>query len=157
MQILDSLNLKYKLNNYFSNWFSKNKELFELYEVSSDYYERNNLINNPKYEQIYNTLRKKLFTWMEDSDFGNISESNMLEQMFTSYISIPKLNIPKLIKSDVGYIIESNNLNTSVGWKNKNETIWNIYTTNEIIRPNGDLEILLFRPGYEILKKTFKK
>ena len=157
MQILDSLNLKYKLNTYFSNWFSKNKELFELYEVSSDYYESNNLINNPKYEQIYNTLRKKLFTWMDDSDFGNISESNMLEQMFTSYISIPKLNTPKLIKSDVGYIIESNNLNTSVGWKNKNETIWNIYTKNEIIRLNGDIEILLFRPGYAILKKTFKK
>ena len=62
-----------------------------------------------------------------------------------------------MIKSDVGYIIESNNLNTSVGWKNKNETIWNIYTKNEIIRLNGDIEILLFRPGYEVLVKTFTK
>tara|TARA_B100001778_G_C18377168_1_gene533510 strand:- start:464 stop:748 length:285 start_codon:yes stop_codon:yes gene_type:complete len=94
---------------------------------------------------------------MEDSDFGNISESNMLEQMFTNYISIPKLNIPKLIEIDLGYLIESNNINTSVGWRNKNETIWNIYTKNEIIQPHGDFEILLFKPGYEILKKAFKK
>ena len=51
----------------------------------------------------------------------------MLEYMFTSSISIPKLNIPKLIESDVGYLIESNNLYASVGWRNKIEKVGNIY------------------------------
>jgi hypothetical protein len=157
MQVLDSLQQKQELNNYFSNWFSKYKDRFELYKVSEDYYETNNLINNPKYELIYKTLHEHLFEWMDNSDFGNISESNMLEHMFTSSLSIPKLNIPKLIIKDVGYIIESNNLYTSVGWRNKNETIWNIYQKNEIIKPNRDFEILLFRPGYETLIKAVKK
>ena len=103
------------------------------------------------------TLKKHLFEWMDNSDFGNISESNMLEYMFTESISIPKLNTPNLIESDAGYLIESNNLNTSVGWRNKNETSWNVYQKNEIIQPNNDFEILLFRPGHETLIKAVKK
>ena len=81
----------------------------------------------------------------------------MLSSMFTSSMSIPKLNIPKLIINDVGCLIESNNLYTSMGWRNMNETIWNIYKTNELIHPKDDFEVLLFRPGYEILIKVFKK
>ena len=128
-----------------------------MYEVSEDYFEANNLINNPKYEQIYNSLQYHLFTWMEESDFGNMSESAMLDSMFTSSMSIPKLNMPKLTINDLGYLIEPNNLNISMGWRNKKETIWNIYKTNELIQPKDDFEVLLFRPGYEILIKAFKK
>ena len=157
MQVLDSLHQKQKLNTYFSNWFSKNKARFELYEVSEDYYEGNNLISHSKYEQIYKKLQYHLFTWIKDSDFGNMSESTMLESMFTSSMSIPNLNIPKLIINDLGYVIESNNLYTSVGWRNKNETVWNIYTTNELIQPKENFEVLLFRPGYKILVQPFKK
>jgi hypothetical protein len=157
MQVLNSLKQKHELNTYFSNWFSKNKDRFELYEVSEDYFETNNLIHNPKYELIYKTLHHHLFTWMEDSDFGNMSESDMLDLMFTSSFSIPNLNMPKLIINDLGYLIESNNLYTSVGWRNKNEKVWNIYTANELIHPTDDFEVVLFRPGYKILVKPFKK
>ena len=157
MQVLDSLQQKQELNTYFSNWFSKHKERFELYEVSVDYYESKNLIHNPKYKQIYKTLQHHLFRWIEYSDFGNMSESAMLDSMFNSSMSIPKLNIPKLIMSDVGYLIESNNLYTSVGWRNKNETVWKIYKEKDLIKPKDDFEILLFRPGYEVLVKAFKK
>ena len=51
----------------------------------------------------------------------------MLDSMFTNSMTIPKLNIPKLIVNDFGYLIESNNQYTSVGWRNKNEKVWNIY------------------------------
>ncbi len=157
MQVLDSLSLNQQINTYFSNWFSKNKDSFELYEVSKDYYETNNLIYNPKYDSIYKILHYHLFIWLEDSDFGNMSESAMIESMFTSSMSIPKLNIPKLVRNDFGYLIESNNLYTSVGWRNKNEAVWNIYTANELIQPKDDFEVLLFRPGYAVLILPFKK
>lgn len=157
MQVLDSLQEKKELDTYFSNWFSKHKDRFELYEVSKDYYEANNLINHPKYERIYKTLHHHLLKWMEESDFGNMSESVMIDSMFTSSIFIPKLNTPNLIVNDLGYLIESNNIHTSVGWRNKNETVWNIYTANELIHPKHDFEILLFRPGYEVLIKDFIK
>ena len=157
MQVLDSLQKKQALNTYFSNWFSKHKNHFELYEVSEDYFEDNNLINNPKYESIYKTLQHYLFKWMRDSDFGNISESDMLDSMFSSSMSIPKLNIPKIIIDDLGYLIESNNVYTSIGWRNRNETVWNIYTANELIQPKDDFEVVLFRPGYKTLIQPFKK
>ena len=102
MQVLDSLQKKQELNTYFANWFSKNKNRFELYEVSQDYFETNNLMPNAKYEWIYEALKDRLFTWMEESDFGNMSESAMLDDMFTSSMSIPKLNMAKLIMNDIG-------------------------------------------------------
>jgi hypothetical protein len=86
-----------------------------------------------------------------------MSESVMLDSMFTSSISIPKLNMPEIIINDVGYLIQSNNLNTSIGWRNKNEKIWNMYTSNELIKPKDNFEVLLFRPGYKILIQAFKK
>ena len=83
MQVLDSLKEKKELNTYFSDWFCKNKNRFELYDVTVDYFETNNLINNPKYEQIYKTLKYYLFEWIKDSDFGNMNESAMIETMFS--------------------------------------------------------------------------
>jgi len=157
MQVLDSLNNKQELNTYFSNWFSKDKDRFELYEVSEDYSETNNLIHNSKYEGIFKTLKHYLFAWIEESDFGNISESAMLDSMFTKSISIPKLNMPEIIINDLGFLIKSNNLYASVGWRNKNEKIWNIYKTNQLINPNEDFEVIIFRPGYEVLTQVFKK
>ena len=157
MQVLDSLKEKKELNTYFSDWFHKHKSRFELYDVTVDYFETNNLINNPKYEQIYKTLKYYLFEWIKNSDFGNMNESAMLESMFSKSISIPKLNTPKIVASNSGYIVESNNPNTSVGWRNENEIVWNIYTENKIIQPKNNFEILLFRPGYEILIKKIKK
>ena len=157
MQVLDSLKQKQKLNTYFSNWFSKDKDSFELYEISKDYYEASNLIHDPKYKEIFKKLQRYLFAWIKESDFGNMSESDMLNHMFTSSMSIPKLNMPKLITNDFGYIIESNNMYASVGWRNKHETVWKIYTANELIQPKTDFEVLLFKPGYELLVKTFKK
>ena len=145
------------LNTYFSNWFSKDKDRFELYEVSDDYYEANNLIHNSKYEGIFKTLQHNLFAWIEESDFGNMSESAMLDSMFTKSMSIPKLNIPEIIINGEGFLIESNNLHASVGWRNKNETVWNIYTTNELIQPKDDFEVVVFRPGYEVLIQVFEK
>ena len=59
----------------------------------------------------------------------------MLETMFSSSISIPKLNTPKLVVSDSGYIVESNNLYTSgKDGGNKNETVADIYSENEKIQ-----------------------
>ena len=157
MQVLDSLNNKQELNTYFSNWFSKDKDRFELYEVSEDYSEANNLIHNSKYEEIFKTLKHYLFAWIEESDFGNMSESAMLDSMFTKSMSIPKLNMPEITINDLGFLIKSNNLYASVGWRNKNEKIWNIYKTNQLINPKDDFEVIIFRPGYEMLTQVFKK
>ena len=157
MQVLDSLEKNSELNNFFSNWFSKRKNRFELYEVSKDYYELNNLVSNTKYSQIYESLKHQLFKWINESDYGNMSESVMLDSMFSNTMSAPKLYIPKLIRLDDGYQIKSNNLFASVGWRNKKEKVWKIYTEGELIQPKNDFEVLIFKPGYQVFVKTFKQ
>ena len=156
MQVLDSLYKNQDLNTYFSNWFSQNKDRFELYKVSEDYYETKNLINNTKFKRIRKILQYHLFKWMEESDFGNMNESAMLDSMFTNSI-IPRLNTPELIITDLGYLIIPNNLQVSVGWRYKKETKWKIYNKGNLIQPKDDLEVLLFKPGFEVLIKDFKK
>ena len=153
MQVLDSLQQKKELNTNFSRVFLNNKNSLELYKVSEDYFETNNLIHNPKYERIYKKLEYFLFKWMENSDFGNMSEVAMLDLMFTNAMTIPKLKEPKITINDEGYIIEPNNPHTSVGWRRKNEKVWNIYTKNELIKSTNEIEVILFKPGYEILVK----
>ena len=81
----------------------------------------------------------------------------MLDYMFTSSMSIPILNIPEIIINDKGFLIKSNNLYASVGWRNKNEKVWNIYKKNELIYPKDDFEVVVFRPGYEVLIQVFEK
>ena len=107
MQALDSLQLNKKLNNYFSNWFSKNKDRFELYKVSQDYYEVDNLMYNPKYDSIYKILHYNLFSWINESDFGNMSESAMLDSMFTCSMTVPKLDIPKIVHPSFSNLFKS--------------------------------------------------
>jgi len=85
--------------------------------------------------------------------FGNMSEVAMLDSMFINAMTIPKLKEPKITINDVGYIIEPNNPHTSVGWCRKNEKIWNIYTKNELIQATNEIEVIQFKPGYEILVK----
>ena len=90
-------------------------------------------------------------------DYGNMSEPIMLDSMFSNSMSIPKLNIPKLIQLDEGFLIKSNNLFASVGWRNKKEKVWKIYNEDELIQPKNHFEILNFKHGYEVFVKTFKK
>ena len=56
-----------------------------------------------------------------------------------------------------GVSIESNNQYASVGWRNKNEKIWNIYQKNQLIQTNQEFEVLLFKPGYKTLIQHFEK
>ena len=128
-----------------------------MYEVSKDYYELNNLVSNTKYSQIYESLKHQLFKWINESDYGNMSESVMLDSMFSNTMSTPKLYIPKITLLDDGYQIKSNNLFASVGWRNKKEKVWKIYTEGELIQPINDFEVLIFKPGYQVFVKTFKK
>ena len=157
MQVLDSLKINDNLNSYFFNWYNLPKDSFELYNISSDYYETKNLIDDPTYKNISTILKQKLKIWMDMSDFGNMSEFLMLESMFNNFMSVPKLKPPELKVRGEGYTIESNNLNASVGWRNKNELTWKIYNSNELIFTDDEFEILIFKPGFEILVNSYTK
>ena len=154
MNVLDSLNNINELSNTLKNWYKKSKSKFELYDVQNDPYELSNLYGKKDYENIFDELNKKLSKWINSSDYGNMSEVEMLKEMWPKGIK-PILNEPYITETKNGTIINSNNLNSSVGWRNIKSGKWEIYEENEIINSTNNFEVIVFKPGYGSKIKTF--
>ena len=156
MRILDSLNDLKKNTISMENWYKNTKSKYELYDVVNDPYELNNLYGNKDYDSVFCQLKKKLDNWIDESDYGNITENQILEEIWPNGEK-PKLKDPSIIKKDNGINIISNNNNSSVGWRNNKTENWKIYSSDEIINPkNNSFEIIVFKPGYGSIIKTFE-
>ena len=156
MRILDSLNDLKKNTISMENWYKKIKLKYELYDIVNDPYELNNLYTNKDYDSVFYLLKKKLDDWIKVSDFGNISENELINEMWPNGEK-PKLKEPTIIHKDNGINIISNNINSSVGWRNNKNDNWKIYLSDEIIKPGKFFEIIVFKPGYGSIIKPFIK
>ena len=105
MEVIDSLNDNSILNGYFNTWYQYGKEKYEFYNISNDTLELVNLINDSTYFKDISKLKTQLHTWIEASDYGNMSEEKMIEEMFSNDFKPMKLNIPSVKKSDEGIVI----------------------------------------------------
>jgi len=155
MRILDSLNDLKQNTISMERWYKKTKPKYELYDIANDPYELNNLYTNKDYDSIFYELKKKLDNWIVKSDYGNIKENQILKEMWPNGEK-PKLKDPSIIKKDNGINIISNNNNSSVGWRNNKTENWKIYSTDEIINPENSFEIIVFKPGYGSIIKTYQ-
>ena len=155
MRILDSLNDLKKNTISMESWYKKTKPKYELYDIVNDPYELNNLYTNKDYDSIFYELKKKLDNWIDESDYGNITENQILKEMWPNGEK-PKLKDPSIIQKDNGINIISNNNNSSVGWRNNKTENWKIYSTDEKINPENSFEIIVFKPGYGSIIKTYQ-
>ena len=154
MRILDSLNDLKKNTISMESWYKKTKPKYELYDIVNDPYELNNLYKNKDYESVFYDLKKKLDNWINDSDYGNMIESKMIEEMWPNGKK-PELKEPSILTKNNGVQIISNNENPSIGWRTQTNKKWNIYKDQEIINPGDNFEILVFKPGYGSIIKTY--
>ena len=155
MRVLDSINGLKKNTISMENWYKKTKPKYELYDIVNDPYELNNLYTNKDYDSVFYELKKKLDNWIDKSDYGNITENQILKEMWPNGEK-PKLKDPSIIKKDNGINIISNNKNSSVGWRNNKTENWKIYSTDEIINPENSFDIIVFKPGYGSIIKTYQ-
>jgi len=155
MKLLDSLHLENKLNMSMNDWYNSFKKKYELYDIINDPNELYNLFGNKKYDTVFNELKQKLFSWKESSDFGDMNELEMIDKMLNHGMK-HVLNEPELETIQNGFKIISNNLNSSVGWRKMGAEKWEIYNGN-IIEPGNNFETIIFKPGYEILHKSYFK
>jgi N-sulfoglucosamine sulfohydrolase len=154
MRILDSLNNLKKNNSSMENWYKKTKSKYELYDIVNDPHELNNLYTNKDYDSVFYELKKTLDNWIHESDYGNISENQLINEMWPNGEK-PKLKEPTIVHKDNGINIISNNINSSVGWRNNKNDNWKIYLSDEVINPEKFFEIIVFKPGYGSIIKTF--
>ena len=155
MEILDSLNNINKSNELFKRWYTPPTSTYELYNVNKDPYEEKNLYLDSNYMRTFKLLKNKLDNWINSSDYGNLTEKDILKQMWPNKTP-PKLNPPEIKNINKGIIITTNNGLVSVGWRNQNESTWKIYKKDDVIYPNDSFEVIIFKIGYEPLRKDFE-
>ena len=155
MRILDSLNNLKKNTISMENWYKKIKSKYELYNIVNDPYELNNLFKNKDYDSVFYELKNRLDNWMDNSDYGNITENQLIKEMWPNGKK-PKLKEPSIIRKDNGINIISNNNNSSIGWRNNKTENWKIYLKDEIINPENSFEIIFFKPGYGSIIRTYE-
>ena len=155
MKVLDSLNDINQLNKAMINWYKNSKSKYELYNVINDPYELNNLYKNKDYDSVFNDLKKKLNYWIDDSDYGNKEEADLIKEIWPNGKK-PELKEPKILKKGKGFKIISNNENFSLGWRDSTIKNWRIYLENETIYPKSNFEIIEFSPGLGSLKKLYR-
>ena len=155
MKVLDSLNDINQLNKAMINWYKNSKSKYELYNVINDPYELNNLYKNKDYDSVFNDLKKKLNNWIDDSDYGNKEEADLIKEIWPNGKK-PELKEPKILKQGKSFKIISNNENSSLGWRDSTIKNWRIYLENETIYPKSNFEIIEFSPGLGSLKKLYR-
>ena len=77
----------------------------------------------------------------------------MLKQMFQEDYKPRKLNPPTIENTDKGLVIKSKDTGTSIGYRKKGDKKWNIYTMDSKVSHVTKTEIIMFKPGYELLYK----
>ena len=155
MRILDSLNYLKKNTSSMENWYKKTKPKYELYDIVNDPYELNNLYKNRDYNIVFNELKKKLNIWIGNSDYGNINENQLINEMWPNGEK-PLLKDPSVIKTEKGFKIISNNDNSSLGWRDNSSENWKVYLEDEIIYPKNNFEIIEFSPGFGFIEKLYE-
>jgi len=64
-------------------WFAYSRQPEELYDVTADPYQVNNLVNDPRLKEVLDDLRKRHETWTrETGDMGHLNEPEMIEMMW---------------------------------------------------------------------------
>ena len=156
MQVIDSMNKNNILDGYFNSWYQPGKEEYEFYNISNDPLELINLISDSSYFNDISKLKTQLHNWTEASDYGNMSEKNMIEEMFSKDFKPMKLNNPSVKKSDEGVVIYSNNSGASIGYRTNKNQSWKIIENGDQIVSKNTFELLMFKPGYELFIETFE-
>ncbi|MEC7945761.1 MAG: hypothetical protein VX145_06270, partial [Bacteroidota bacterium] len=153
MQVLDSLNDNNLISGYFKKWYHPTKNKYEFYDISKDPFELKNLFYDSNYTYEIKEHMSQLDKWMNSSEFCNMSESEMLKQMFQEDYKPRKLNPPTIENTDKGLVIKSKDSGTSIGYRKKGDKKWNIYTMDSKVSHVNKTEIIMFKPGYELLYK----
>jgi arylsulfatase A-like enzyme len=143
-----------ELNEVQELWFAQTKPEEELYDLDTDPYELNNLIDDPAYQEKAEELRTALKDWMDDiNDMGFIPESEMISMMWEGKDKPPVTDTPAISKSNGSISITCTTPGASIGYKIVKEGAepdsWEVYTTPFELK---DDELLIFqaqRIGFE--------
>jgi len=129
-----------------ARWFTTPKPEEELYDITVDPYELNNLAANPTLKDTLSMLRNKLEQWMkETNDLGALPEQEILKQFFPDG-KIPKLSPPSYQIIDNRIVLEHENEGSTLIWQKEGDSFWSIY--DQPLAKSSPIKVKAVRIGY---------
>jgi N-sulfoglucosamine sulfohydrolase len=155
MKEMRHLHTEGKLNAVQELFFRKTKPLEELYDITTDPYEVNNLAGKPENMSTLVTMRKVLNDWMiETEDTGLIPEPILVSSM-RPHISWEKTESPYIsaIRNNGDYFdieLDCPTEGASIVYKIGNNKNRNLYSRSIKVKNNNILYIQSSRLGFEM-------
>jgi N-sulfoglucosamine sulfohydrolase len=138
-----------------AQWFRKSKEREELFDVTNDPYELNNIAADPVYTGKLAELRKEMDSWMSFiDDKGLMPEVELIESMWPNGVQPATLApIAKKSGNDDLITLHSETEGASVGYQLLSEgdevgTTWKIYLNPVSVKADQRLLAIAHRIGF---------
>ena len=154
MKEMRKLNAERKLNTVQELFFRKTKPLEELYDITNDPHEVNNLAEKPEFNDTLSKMRKVLNDWMlETEDTGLIPEP-VLDTSMRPQISWEKTINPYIsyIKKNGDYFdikIDCETEGASIVYNIGNNKNWKLFSEKIKVKNNKTLKVKANRLGFE--------
>jgi N-sulfoglucosamine sulfohydrolase len=153
MKELIRLNKKGDLNNIQLQWFRLSKPEEELFDVSSDPHELNNLAHNPNYEDKLIELRNECAKWMNEiNDKGLIPEKELIKKFWPNKTQ-PVTENPIIRRDGNSILLSCKTEGASIGYKLRKEDMfpwkgWRPYITPIELNKDVEIQIIAHRIGF---------
>ncbi len=157
MQEMRRLNAEGKLKGPEKLFFRKTKPVEELYEITVDPHEINNLAKLPEYESVLKRMREVHENWKKETkDLGHIPEKEHMENMWPGGVQ-PKTATPTIspnggtFNSSVTVKITCPTEGASIAYTTEEgkKAHWKLYTREFNLKKNSELKARAIRIGYE--------
>jgi arylsulfatase A-like enzyme len=142
---LDSLG---QLDDSTARWMAKQKPVEELYDLSKDPYELDNLAGNVSAANILEKLRGKLDQWITSTnDLGQSDERTLIDRWLVNGQQ-PQLNEPDVSSLNNEIVIRNVRKDATILWRKQGAEDWVIYGKPIPASVVGNGEAKAVRIGY---------
>jgi hypothetical protein len=154
MQELLQLRDNGQLDRVQMQWFRNSKPKEELFDLSNDPHELNNMANDPKYQDKLVELRSEMDRWLQDiEDQPNLPERELISQLWEGNSVQPSTAEPEIEFSERKIVITCATKGATVGYKIITESsaipaTWSIYSEPIEIKEFGKLLLQAHRIGF---------
>ncbi|MFS4466897.1 sulfatase-like hydrolase/transferase [Maribacter sp. 2210JD10-5] len=161
MQELLALKEKNQLTKEQALWFNPSKPNEELYDLTIDPYELNNLADNPKYKQQLERLRKACKNWVTRiNDKGLRPEKELIESFWPNE-QPPKTANPTFIIIKDALKIDCTTEGASIGYRfitdDEKNPSWKVYHKPIKIHQGDMIQAIAHRLGYKRSQEKYVK
>ena len=106
------------------------------------------LADDPKYASILKKMRQQMDEWQQKfPDKGGIPEKELIKEWWNGDNKPPITTLPRVTKKNGKLQLICPTAAASIGWRNKGEKSWNVYS-EPINTPTQTIEFIAMRIGY---------